>query len=254
MRGFLTAAAFAGLLVATGAQAADLSAPASVGGYKDDGFVGSSWWSAGDIFVRVRGEAVLPQTSTSDWKLNGASSSALNGAGNHITDSGIPELDISYFLTKNIAVEAICCLSPHTVNYTGPLGLGKIADTWLFPPTVLLQYHFDGAAVGMPQFKPYVGAGVNYTVFFDNSAGADFKDVKIGDRWGAAVQAGFDYHLQGNWFLNVDFKKLWLETDASATLTKVAPGARVSYNVNVDPIIVGAGIGYRFGAGYTPLK
>ncbi len=248
MRGFLTAAAFAGLLVATGAQAADLSGPASVGGYKD-GFA-YSWWNAGDIFVRVRGEAVLPQTSTSDWKLNGKAGQ-LPGANASITNSGIPELDISYFLTKNIAVEAICCVTPHTINATGSIkGDGKIGDTWLFPPTVLLQYHFDGAAVGMPQFKPYVGAGVNYTVFFDNSTGPNFQDLKLHDHWGAAVQAGFDYHLQGNWFLNVDFKKLWLDTDVS-----VKSGANtITTHANIDPIIVGAGVGYRFGTGYTPLK
>jgi outer membrane protein len=254
MRHFLKAAALAGLLAATGAQAADLSGPAAAGGYKD-GYA-AEWWGAGDIFIRLRGEAVLPQVSTSSWKLNGAPNAALDGANASITNSGIPELDISYFLTKNIAVEAICCVSPHTVNASGTIAAdGKIADTWLFPPTVLLQYHFDGAAVGLPQFKPYVGAGVNYTVFFDNNAGTNFSDVKIGDRWGAAVQAGFDYHLQGNWFLNVDFKKLWLNTDASATIAAgAAAGDRVSFHVNIDPIIVGAGIGYRFGGGYIPLK
>lgn len=247
MRHFLKAAALASLLAATGAQAADLSGPAAVGGYKD-GYA-ADWWGAGDIFIRLRGEAVLPQVSTGSWKVNGAGATGYDAS---ITNSGIPELDISYFLTKNIAIEAICCVTPHTVDAKGVNGaaLGKIADTWLFPPTVLLQYHFDGAAVGMPQFKPYVGAGVNYTVFFDNSAGAQFNSVKIGDRWGAAVQAGLDYHLQGNWFLNVDFKKLWLDTDASAKLGTTP----VSFHVNIDPIIVGAGIGYRFGGGYIPLK
>ncbi len=103
MKGFLKAAAFAGLLVATGAQAADLGAPASMGGYKDD--IAYSWWNAGDIFVRLRGEAVLP-----DFRSNGYSTQI------KAADSAIPEVDISYFLTKNIAIEAICCVSPHDVN------------------------------------------------------------------------------------------------------------------------------------------
>lgn len=223
MKRFLKAAAFAGLLVATGAQAADLSGPASMGGgYKDD--VAYSWWNAGDIFVRVRGEAVIPQVSSDVHGLTA-------------TTAAIPEADITYFLTKHIAVETICCVTEHDLDVSGK----KVGDTTMFPPTVLLQYHFDGAALGMPALKPYVGAGVNYTVFFDESTG-----LKINDAWGAAVQAGLDYHLTGNWFANVDFKKFWLDT--SFTLN----GAH--HNADLDPIIAGAGIGYRFGTGYTPLK
>ncbi len=231
MKGFLKAAAFAGLLVATGAQAADLSGPASIdGGYKDQAY---SWWNAGDVFVRVRAEAVIPEVSSTaniPTKLS-------------VSDQVIPELDISYFLTKNIAVEAICCLTQHQIDASG---FGKVGDTMLFPPTVLLQYHFD-----MGQIKPYVGAGVNYTVFFDNSTTNGFSKLKLNDAWGAAVQAGFDYHLTGNWFANVDFKKLWLDTDYSVDYHTTT---NVHGHVDLDPIIVGAGIGYRFGTGYAPLK
>lgn len=139
MKSFVKAAAFAALLVATGAQAADLGGPVSMGGYKDD--VAYSWWNAGDIFVRLRGEAVLPDTKST-------------GPAAHLKASNevIPEADISYFLTKNIAIEAICCVSRHELTNAG----AKVADTTLFPPTVMLQYHFD-----MGKIKPYVGAGVN---------------------------------------------------------------------------------------------
>jgi outer membrane protein len=225
MKGFLKAAAFAGLLVATGAQAADLSGPASVGGYKDD--VVYSWWNAGDIFVRLRGEAVLPDTKSTGSVTN-----------LKVNDTAIPEADISYFLTKNIAIETICCVSPHEITS----GSAKIGDTTLFPPTVMLQYHFD-----MGKIKPYVGAGVNYNVFFDTKGTSNAPGLKLDNAWGAAVQAGVDYHLSGNWFANVDFKKYWIGTDYSAN-------GGVHGHVDIDPIIVGAGIGYRFGTGYAPLK
>ncbi len=219
MKSFVKAAVFAALVVPFAAQAADLGAPASMGGYKDD--VVYSWWNAGDIFVRLRGEAVLPDTKSTGSVTN---LKASNGV--------IPEADISYFLTKNIAIEAICCVSKHDISSGGT----KLAETTLFPPTVMLQYHFD-----MGKFKPYLGAGVNYTVFFDNTNG-----LKLDNAWGAAVQAGVDYHVSGNWFANVDFKKLWVGTD-------YALGAAKGH-VDIDPIIVGAGIGYRFGTGYSPLK
>ena len=126
-------------------------------------------------------------------------------------DTAIPEADISYFLTKNIAIETICCVSPHEITSGGT----KIGDTTLFPPTVMLQYHFD-----MGKIKPYVGAGVNYTVFFDTKGyrSRDTTSLKLDNAWGAVVQAGVDYHLTGNWFANVDFKKLWVGTDYSAPM------------------------------------
>jgi outer membrane protein len=243
MKGFIKAAAFAALLVTTGAQAADLSAPAYGGGGYKDGYVADTWWQPGDIFVRVRGLAVAPQTSTSSWSSNVSSIHPDLS----ISTSGIPEVDFSYFFTKNIAVELIAGVTPHDVTGTGGISsYGKVGEAWLLPPTLTLQYHFDNFGA----FKPYVGAGVNYTVFFDQSSGSKYQSFHLANDWGAAVQAGFDYKLQGNWFLNVDFKKLWLESDASVTLK---PSTNVTAHVNIDPIIVGAGIGYRFG-GYAPLK
>ncbi len=77
----------------------------------------------------------------------------------------------------------------------------------------MLQYHFD-----MGKIKPYVGAGVNYTVFFDNTNG-----LKTNNAWGGAVQVGVDYQIKGNWFANVDFKKLWVGTDFSVSGTPPGP-------------------------------
>src|SRR5208282_2692656 len=112
MKGLLKAIAFAGLLAATGAQAADLSAPAA-GGYKDDVVVADTWWNAGDIFVRVRAEAFVPNVCTKDWN------PPIPGADLSATTTFVPELDLSMFLSKNIAIEAICCVGQTTVNAAG---------------------------------------------------------------------------------------------------------------------------------------
>jgi outer membrane protein len=239
MKGFIKALAVAAIVAATGAQAADLSAPAGYGGYKD-AYVSDTWWQPGDVFVRVRAEALIPNTSTSSWN------PAIPGANLSVDTIFLPELDLSYFITKNIAVELVCCVDQTTIHAAGTISAdGKVGDTWLFPPTLLLQYHFDGFG----KLKPYVGAGVNYTAFFDESTSGPFKDLKVSNAWGAAVQVGADYHLFGNWFANVDFKYVWLNTDFS-----VSAGSRISGHIDVDPILVGAGIGYRFGTGYVPLK
>ncbi len=195
--------------------------------------------------LRFRALGVLPDEASSHWKLNG---SPLSGADVDIDNSVVPELDISYFFTSNIALELIAAVTPHDIDGGGSIkGLGKVGDAWLLPPTLLLQYHFD-AGHG---FKPYVGAGINYTVFFNEDSGRNYSNLKLDDSFGWALQAGVDVHLQGNWFFNVDVKKLWLDTEASVTLRDVG---RVKADVDINPWIVGVGVAYRFGAMPEPLK
>jgi outer membrane protein len=74
--------------------------------------------------------------------------------------------------------------------------------------------------------------------------------LEIDNGFGFAAQAGVDIHLEGNWFLNVDVKKIWLDTELSVDLD----GDHVTTDVDVDPLIVGVGLGYRFGGGVAPLK
>ena len=108
-----------------------------------------------------------------------------------------------------------------------------------------MQYHFTDFGA----FKPYVGAGVNYTVFFNNSAanvpvnGFAVTSLSVKNQFGAAVQFGFDYMIDRHWGLNVDVKKLWLEPNYSATVNNAIA---VTGRANIDPWLVGGGITYRF--------
>jgi len=195
--------------------------------------------------VRVRAIGVLPVSSAS-VSLNGG---LVPGANLRVSNSVVPEVDISYFFTKNIAIEAICCITPHTVRSAGilanPLNLGKVGSTVVFPPTVLLQYHFTGLGA----FKPYVGVGVNYTNYFRDSSGVNFANLRINDSWGVAGQVGVDYMLTDNWGINFDVKKIMMQPSARTNLL-VAPGPGVvTAKVKIDPWIVGVGLTYRFGGG-----
>lgn len=107
----------------------------------------------------------------------------------------------------------------------------------------MLQYHFD-AGHGI---KPYVGAGVNYTMFFGEDA-KDVDSLELENSFGWGLQAGVDIHLRDNWFLNVDVKKLWLDTEAKVN------GGAITTDVAIDPWIVGVGLGYRFGGAPDALK
>lgn len=153
----------------------------------------------------------------------------------------VPEVDLTYFLTDHIAVEGIAATSKHKMSAkgtsSGDLDLGSV---WVLPPTVTAQYHMTPMSVGAGTVKPYVGAGINYTVFYNEDRGA-MNDVEYDASVGPALQAGVDWQPCANkpWVVNLDVKKLYIRTDARVN------GA-VEADVKLDPLVIGAGIGYRF--------
>ena len=189
------------------------------------------------FMIRVRAIAVLPDSSAKVYTAAGQYA----GGSLHASNSYVPEVDVSYFFTKNIAVEAICCLAPHTVKGSGTLAsTGNLGDALLFPPTVLAQYHITEFGA----FKPYVGVGVNYTHYFKNGgAGPSYANLSIKDSWGVAGQIGFDYMLDKHWGINFDVKKIMMEPNATVTLL---PSTPVTAKVKINPWIVGTGITYKF--------
>lgn len=226
-RRIATLVASAGLsLAATAAGAADLPTFAAAPSFAPVPAEWSPW------LVRVRVLGVLPDPGA---KLS-AGGAPLNGAGVSITDSAIPELDISYFLTRNIAAELILGVTRHDIQGAGTLAGTRIGSTWILPPTLTLQYHFDGFG----PIKPYVGAGVNYSVFFGERERGGFTSFRLTNSVAPALQAGIDVMLDSHWGLNVDVKKLFLDTKV-----KLNAGA-VRGRVDIDPWIVGAGVTYKF--------
>jgi outer membrane protein len=202
--------------------------------------------------IRLRALAVIPSPGGAVTTLNGAAVAAIPNLG--ISTSVVPELDITYYFTKNIAVELILGVTPHNVRPTGALAgaLGStatIGKTWLLPPTLMLQYHFTDFGA----FKPYVGAGVNYTMFFSQSAqgamanGAPFayNRFSVAPAAGLALQVGFDYMINRNWGINVDVKKIFLRSTFKYTDT-TGVLATTSGRVTIDPWLVSTGITYRF--------
>lgn len=187
--------------------------------------------------VRLRAVGVLPDFSNRALTVNGA---ILPGARVGVTDTVIPELDITYYFTKNIAAELILGVTRHTAYGAGSIaGLGVLGRSWLLPPTLTLQYHFTDFGA----FKPYIGGGINYTWFFNTNSNA-LSGFSLRDNVGYAVQFGFDYALNEHWGVNVDAKRIFLLTTASGNLG--VGGPRVTTPLRIDPWLVGAGITYRF--------
>jgi outer membrane protein len=180
--------------------------------------------------IRLRALGVITQDS---GYVGGVAGSDLS-----YSDTVIPEFDVTYFFTKNIAAELILGTTFANVTGEGSIdGLGKVGKTWLLPPTVTLQYHFTDFG----KFQPYIGAGINYTIFYDEK-GKSAQSLDIKNTFGVALQAGFDYMLDEHWGLNVDVKKIFLRPDFDVNVG----GTEMSGKAKLDPWLIGAGVTYRF--------
>jgi outer membrane protein len=187
---------------------------------------------AGTFMIRARAIGVIPEDNRSSTTIGGHVSTSAQAA---------PELDFSYFLTDDFALELIAASTRHELKVKGSPTLGDVdvGKIWVLPPTLTLQYHF------MPRsaFSPYVGLGMTVAWFYaDSPATPTVTHFSVGNNVGLALQAGFDYNFSGHWFANFDVKQIFLNADAHVD----ALGTTVRAHTGLDPLIIGAGIGYRF--------
>ena len=186
--------------------------------------------------------AAMAQQAESPWMVRmravhlDSANKDSTGLGLSINNKTIPELDVSYFFTPNIAAELVLTYpQKHDLRSNG----AQIGSLKHLPPTLLAQYHFTN----MQGFKPYLGAGVNYTRFssvrFDSGVNAALNPSIDKNSFGWALQAGVDIPLSKNLYLNVDVKKVQIKTDVSSFGGKVG-----EYKVN--PVLFGVGLGWRF--------
>ena len=178
----------------------------------------------------VRSRALYVKTDTS---------SKVSTLGGHVATSSdqVPELDFTRFITPNFAAELILATTKHNVTLNGSslgnkTGLGSVN---LLPPTLTFQYHINPEG----KFRPYVGAGLNYTFFYGAKTGGAATSMKYQDHLGYALQAGFDYMIDDRFGINFDVKKIFLKTQVQVNNSYTA-------NVRLDPWLIGAGVSYRF--------
>ena len=189
-------AAFAVLLVAPTAKAADK-----------------------DWVFRTRAIAVLPESGKS-------------GPADLEVNSDIAfDIDLTRFLTPNLALELTALISSHEVDSA----LGSLGSVRVLPPTLTLQYHF------LPEgtVRPYVGGGFSYVIYYNETGQLDQLDVKLDDGFHWALQAGADVMLNETVSLNLDLKYVDLDTDVDSNLGDLG-------TLEINPWILGVGIGYRF--------
>ncbi|APD06710.1 outer membrane protein [Flavobacteriaceae bacterium UJ101] len=208
---------------------------------------------AGDLLIRLRATGIIPNVSSSIGVIGGEA---------EVDNAFIPELDFTYFITNRFAAELILGTSQHDVNTKGsdisPIVASAtnvdidLGDVRLLPPTLSFQYHHP---VLKGKIKPYVGVGINYTFFYDADQGPVVADIDYDNAFGYAFQGGVDIFGSDKYFINLDVKKMFLNTDVTVNASNLDPNnalglqqtlSNIKADVDLDPWIVSFGIGRKF--------
>ncbi|MGJ8679752.1 OmpW family outer membrane protein [Paraglaciecola sp.] len=195
-------------------------------------------FEVGDLMVRAGLTNVAPDDSSSNVFVGGADLGVGVNVGNN-TQLG---LNFVYFVTDKLAVELLAA-----TPFSHDIGLntvGALGNTKHLPPTLSANYYLADDASA---FQPYVGVGLNYTVFFDESftaanKAAGFSDLSLDDSFGLSAQIGMDYKLDKNWLINASARWISIDTEASFDLN----GSQGKVDVTIDPMVYTVSVGYKF--------
>lgn len=177
---------------------------------------------------------------TGDWLLRvgvgNVNPKSDNGAIANVDSGTALVFNGTYFFTPNVGLE-ILAASPFSHDIKLAATGTKVGETKHLPPTFSLQYHFDTATV----FKPYVGAGVNYTLFFSEKTEGPLAgtSLNLDDSFGLAAQLGADFDVSDRMFVNFDVR--WIDINTDAELD----GAALE-EVEIDPMVYSLTVGWKF--------
>lgn len=199
---------------------------------------------AGDVQVKLLGTGVLPNGEITEVLVNPGLPA---GTDTRANDNWVPTLAIEYFVSPQVSVETICCLTQHDVDGVGPLaGAELVADAKILPATLTLKYHLTRAGV-----RPYVGVGPTWFLFIDEKPGAASVTLlgaarqHLDNRVGVALQAGVDIPVNDRGLgISFDARKYFLSTTAhwyNGAGTEV-----LSTRHRLDPWVVSGGLTFRF--------
>jgi len=204
---------------------------------------------AGDIILRAGAITVDPHESSSDiWV--GALGTDVAGTKATLDSDTQLGLNFAYMVTDHVGVELLAATPfSHDVGVKGMPGAfaglnGKLGELKHLPPTLSVVYYpLDANSA----FQPYVGAGINYTWFFDTELSSEAEDkgfsgLDLDDSWGLAAQVGMDYMLTDNVMVNAQVRYIDIDTQGSTSFG----GREVEVDVDVDPFVYMIGLGYKF--------
>ncbi|WP_068547015.1 OmpW/AlkL family protein [Thalassotalea crassostreae] len=198
-------------------------------------------YQEGDFVVRGGATMVAPDDGKAGVYLDGTNS----GLEVSVDDNTQLGLNFVYFFDRNWAVEVLAATPfTHDVQLHAGNEETTLAEVTHLPPTVSAIYYFNTGS----KFKPYVGAGLNYTVFFDEEfqsgfEEAGFSDLELDGSFGFALQVGADYQLNDKWHVNASARYIDIGTEANFL---VADSIKGTADVDVDPMVFSLMLGYKF--------
>ena len=207
----------------------------------------ASAYETGDWIVRGGLVNVDPNDDSSNLSVDG---SRLGGTQVDVDSDTQLLLNVTYMASEHVGVELLAATPfEHTVSTGGLSGYG-LSDVELgkikhLPPTLsALWYPMPGNS----KFQPFIGLGVNYTVFFDEDVSGEAQkalgadNLSLDDSWGLAGRVGMDYMINDCWSLHAGAYYIDISTDAEV---ETALGT-AKVDVDVDPWVYTIGLGYRF--------
>ena len=191
-------------------------------------------YEAGDMVLRVGAAGVYPTGDSEDI------TAIAPGAKVEADDAWSLGLSFAYMFTDNIGLGVLGAYPfEHDIEAKGSISsLGKVGSVKHLPPTVTLQYYFNNTS----QLTPFIGAGVNYTHFFDEdtSGALSGANLDIDDSWGYAFEAGVDFDLNDKWIISGQIYYINIETEASVS------GIPGNFDVDINPWVYFLSAGYKF--------
>ncbi|WP_299404048.1 OmpW family outer membrane protein [uncultured Roseobacter sp.] len=154
----------------------------------------------------------------------------LAGSEADIDDDIALTFTFEYFIRENLGIELLAATPfEHDIS----IGGAAAGSTKHLPPTLSLNYHFANASA----WTPYVGAGINYTTFFEEESA--LGTLELDDSFGVSLQAGVDYQISDAGSLRLNVR--WFDIDTDATLNGASIGT-----AEIDPILVGVAYVHKF--------
>lgn len=188
----------------------------------------------GDFIVRAGSATVRPT----------GSSTRVMGLGHMKADNDTQlGLNFGYMVTDNMGVELLAATPfNHTVHLSN---VGNIASIRQLPPTLMAQWYFGDRE---DSFRPYIGAGINYTTFYHanfngRAQSLGLHDLSAEHSWGGAGQIGADYLVNDNWLINASIWYLGIDTTVHF---RDGNNKKHSYNMDIDPLVFMFSTGLRF--------
>lgn len=200
--------------------------------------------SAGTWMARVGATGIYPQVTSGDL-----SPPAFPNTQTDVNSDWSLGGGVTYMVTDNWSIDVPLAL-PFSYKLTGAgaiAGVGTIGTVKSLPFTVFGQYRFGEAKAA---FRPYLGAGLTYAYFYDETATNTLNALSGGtpsnpttfsieSKLTVSVQAGATYAFNERWFVDGVVGYTWLKNTTTLTTGQ-------TQQMTLNPVSVALAVGYRF--------